>query len=208
MAALIHQFSAWYLSQLGHGGYWLIAALMTLESTLVPIPSEVIIPPAAYLAHTQGHLSIIGIVAAGTAGCWLGATIMYSVSRWVGRPFLLRFGPYFGIPRSKIELAERWAAHYGWAGVVFSRILPVIRHLIGIPAGVVRMDYRRYALATLAGSSLWCSVLAGLGVEVGRNQELLVGSIHRFTLLALAICVVLSALYYWFVHRPVRKLQS
>ena len=205
MTDLVHQFSAWYLGELGHGGYWLIAALMAVESTLVPIPSEMVIPPAAYLAHTQGGLSIPGIVAAGAAGCWIGATIMYWASRWLGRPFVLRFGPYFGVARAKVELAERWAAHYGWAGVFFSRLLPVIRHLIGIPAGIVRLDFRWYAAATFAGSLLWCSVLAALGVEVGRNRELLIGSIHRATLFAAAVTLVLSALYYWFVHRPTRR---
>jgi len=206
LAQFAHQFSAWYLASLGHGGYWLIAALMAVESTLVPIPSEVIIPPAAYLAHTQGHLSVVGVVAAGTAGCWVGAATMYGVARALGRPFLMHFGPYVGIAKAKIELAERWAAHYGWAGVFFSRLLPVIRHLIGIPAGIVRLDFRWYGAATLAGSLLWCSVLAWLGVVVGRNSALLIGSIHRVTLLASAVMVVLSALYYWFVHRPTRRV--
>jgi membrane protein DedA with SNARE-associated domain len=86
--------------------------------------------------------------------------------------------------------------------VFFSRLLPVIRHLIGIPAGIVRLDFRWYSLATLAGSLLWCSVLAWLGVAVGRNRELLIGSLHRFTLLVIAIAIALAALYYFFVQRP------
>src|SRR5271165_4525179 len=77
MGPLLHQFSDWYLSVLSQGGYWLIAGLMALESTLVPIPSETIIPPAAYLARTQGGLSLAGVVLAGTAGSWLGASLMY-----------------------------------------------------------------------------------------------------------------------------------
>lgn len=206
MAELLQHFSVWYLGELAHGGYWLIVALMAIESTLVPIPSEVVIPPAAYLAHTQGLLSVPGIVVAGATGCLIGAMLMYAVSRVLGRPFLLRYGPYFGISRAKIELAERWAAHYGRLGVFFSRVLPVIRHLIGIPAGIVRFDPKQYALATFAGSFIWCSVLAALGVEVGRNQALLIGSIHRATALVLAVTLVLVALYYWFVHRPARRL--
>jgi membrane protein DedA with SNARE-associated domain len=180
----------------------LIAALMAMESTLVPIPSEIIIPPAAFLASTgAAPLSIPGVVLAGTAGSWLGAAIMYWATRWLGRPLVLRFGPYVGLATAKIELAERWAAHYGWAGVFFSRLLPVIRHLIGIPAGIVRLDFRWYSLATLLGSLLWVSVLAYLGVLVGNNTALLTGSLHRFALFVLAILGVLAALYYLFVHR-------
>src|SRR5271167_3350508 len=104
---------------------------MALESTFVPIPSETIIPPAAYLAHTQGQLSLPGVVLAGTIGSWVGACFMYWAARGLGRPFVLRFGPYVGLAARKIELAERWSARYGWAGVFLSRLLPVIRHLIG-----------------------------------------------------------------------------
>jgi membrane protein DedA with SNARE-associated domain len=205
LAGLLHQFSDWYLSVLAQGGYWLIAGLMALESTLVPIPSEVIIPPAAYLAHAQGQLSALGIILAGTAGSWVGAAIMYWGSRWLGRPLVLRLGPYVGLAAAKIEMAERWSSHYGWAGVFFSRLLPVIRHLIGIPVGILRMDFRWYALATLAGSLLWCSVLTWLGISIGQHPELLTGSLHRFFALVLAAAVVLGALYYFFVQRPANR---
>jgi membrane protein DedA with SNARE-associated domain len=201
VSALLHQFSDWYLSALSQGGYGLIAGLMALESTLVPIPSETIIPPAAYLAHTRGDLSLIGVVLAGTAGSWVGAALMYLAARWLGRPFVMRFGRYVALPPAKIELAEIWSARYGWAGVFFARLLPVIRHLIGIPAGVLEWDFRWYSAATLAGSLLWCSVLAWLGATLGDHPELLQGSLHRFVLLVVAVAAVLGALYYVFVHR-------
>jgi membrane protein DedA with SNARE-associated domain len=192
------------LSTLGQGGYWLIGALMALESTFVPIPSETIIPPAAYLARTQGQFSLWGIVLVGAAGSWIGATIMYWGARWLGRPLVLRFGPYLGLGVAKIELAERWTSRYGWPGVFFSRVLPVIRHLIGIPGGILRLDFRWYSAATLAGSLLWCSVLAWLGSSVGAHPELLAGSLHRFLLLVLGAIAVLAALYYG-VQRAARE---
>ena len=201
MSELLHHFSDWYLSTLSQGGYWLIAGLMALESTLVPIPSEVIIPPAAYLAHTQGQFSLPGIVLAGTAGSWLGAAAMYWAARILGRPVIVRFGRYVGLGQAKLDLAERWCTHYGSPGVFFSRLLPVIRHLIGIPTGILRMDFRWYALATLLGSLLWCSVLASLGTAVGQHPELLAGSLHRFFALVLAVAAVLGLLYYAFVYR-------
>ena len=174
---------------------------MALESTIVPIPSEVIVPPAAYLAQTQGQLSFVGVVLAGTAGSWLGASVMYWAARLLGRPVITRFGRYVGIGQAKLELAERWCAHYGAVGVFLSRLLPVIRHLIGIPSGILRMDFRRYALATVAGSLLWCTVLAWLGTTVGRHPELLAGSLRRFFALVLVVAGVLGTLYYVFVRR-------
>ena len=208
MADLLHQFSDWYLSVIGQGGYWLIAGLMALESTFVPIPSEVIIPPAAYLAHTQGQMSLLGIILAGAAGSWIGAAAMYWASRLLGRPLVLRFGRYVLLSPAKIELAERWAARYESAGVFFSRLLPVIRHLIGIPVGILRMDFRWYALATLAGSLLWCSVLAWLGKTIGQHPELLAGSLHRFFALVLGAAALLAGLYYFLVQRPATKQKS
>ncbi len=201
MTELLQHFSAWYLATLSQGGYWLIAVLMALESTFVPIPSEVIIPPAAYLAHTQGELSFTGVVLAGTAGSWVGASLMYWGARLLGRPLIMRFGRYVGMGQAKIELAERWCTHYGPLGVFFSRMLPVIRHLIGIPTGILRMDFRWYALATVLGSLLWCSVLAWLGTAVGQHPELLAGSLHRFFALVVAVAAILAVLYYVFVRR-------
>ena len=180
--------------------------LMALESTIVPIPSEVIIPPAAYLAHTQGQFSFSGVVIAGTAGSWAGASVMYWAARLLGHPVIVRFGRYVGLGQAKIELAERWCAHYGPPGVFLSRLLPVIRHLIGIPCGILRMDFRWYAFATLIGSLIWCSVLAWLGMTVGQHPELLAGSLHRFFALVLAVAVVLAVLYYFFVKRASARI--
>jgi membrane protein DedA with SNARE-associated domain len=201
LAELLHHFSDWYLATLSQGGYWLIFGLMALESTLVPIPSEVIIPPAAYLAHTQGQFSFLGVVMAGTAGSWAGASVMYWAARLLGHPAIVRFGRYVGLGQAKIEMAERWCTRYGPPGVFLSRLLPVIRHLIGIPTGGLRMDFRWYAFATLMGSLVWCSVLAWLGMTVGQHPELLAGSLHRFFALVLAVAIALGALYYVFVKR-------
>jgi membrane protein DedA with SNARE-associated domain len=201
LAELLHHFSDWYLATLSQGGYWLIAGLMALESTLVPIPSEVIIPPAAYLAHTQGEFSFVGVVLAGTVGSFIGASVMYWASRLLGHPVIARLGRYVGLGQAKLALAERWCARYGPPGVFFARLLPVIRHLIGIPTGILRMSFRRYAIATFFGSLLWCAVLAWLGTAVGQHPELLTGSLHRFFALVLAVAGVLAALYYAFVRR-------
>jgi membrane protein DedA with SNARE-associated domain len=201
---LLQPFIDWYLAQLETGGYWLVALLMAMESSIIPLPSEVVIPPAAHIAHTTGSMSLAGVVVAGTLGSWLGAAVMYWASRLIGRPLLMRFGRYLLITPAKIEGAERWANHYGEVGVFISRLLPVVRHLIGIPAGVVRMNFLYYSIATLVGSAIWCSVLAWLGVTAGQDQALLDGDLHRISLWVGGLLLVLGAIYYLFVHRQMR----
>lgn len=203
--ALLQPFIDWYLAQLETGGYWLVALLMAMESSIIPLPSEVVIPPAAHIAYTTGSMSLAGVVVAGTLGSWLGAAVMYWASRLIGRPLLMRFGRYLLITPAKIEGAEHWANHYGEVGVFISRLLPVVRHLIGIPAGVVRMNFLYYSAATLVGSAIWCSVLAWLGVTAGQDQALLDGDLHRITLWVGGVLLVLGGIYYLFVHRQMRS---
>lgn len=194
----------WYMGALESGGYPLIALLMAIESSVVPLPSEVIIPPAAHLAHTTGRFSMIGIVLAGAIGSWIGATVMYWAARLGGRPLVLCFGPYVFITRQKVEGAERWAAKFGSLGIFISRLLPVVRHLIGIPAGIVRMDYRKFSLYTLLGSAIWCAVLCYVGVKMGQDEKLMRGELHRISLWLGGAVLVLGTMYYFFVHRHMR----
>ncbi|SRR5260221_894342 len=195
----------WYLAKLSTGGYPLIVLLMGIESSVVPLPSELIIPPAAHLAYThQASLGIVGIVLAGTLGSWLGASIMYWASRWAGRPLVLRYGRFAFISPEKVQGAERWAAHYGSMGIFISRLLPVVRHLIGIPAGIVRMDYRLYSVYTIFGSAVWCSVLCYVGIKMGQDQELMRGQAHRLSLWIGGAMLVLGGMYYFFVYRHMK----
>jgi membrane protein DedA with SNARE-associated domain len=196
---------AWYMATLKGGGYPLIVLLMAIESSVVPLPSEFVIPPAAHLAQTgQIPLSVPGIVLAGAIGSWLGATVMYWAARVAGRPLCMRYGRLVFITPEKIEGAERWAAHYGSMGIFISRVLPVVRHLIGIPAGVVRMNYRLYSLFTLLGSGIWCSVLCYVGIKMGQDQALMKGELHRITLWLGGGMLALGGLYYFFVHRHMK----
>jgi membrane protein DedA with SNARE-associated domain len=129
---------------------------------------------------------------------------MYWASRLAGRPLFMRYGKFVFITPHKIEGAERWAAHYGPAGIFASRLHPVVRHLIGIPAGVVKMNFPKYSLFTLLGSGIWCSVLAFIGVKAGEDEQLMQGEMHRVTLWIAAAVVVLGGLYYVFVHRAMK----
>lgn len=202
----------WYLSKLQDGGYPLIALLMAVESSILPLPSELVVPPAAHLAaqkgitffgfHLTGLAAQAGIVIAGAIGSWVGATAMYWASRWAGRPLVMRFGKYFFIPAEKVEGAERWATRYGSFGIFASRLLPVVRHLIGIPAGIVRMDYLKFSIYTLIGSAVWCAVLCWLGVKIG--ADISKGEMHKVTFWLVVFLAVVGGLYYVFVHRHMK----
>jgi membrane protein DedA with SNARE-associated domain len=195
----------WYMDRLAEGGYLLIGLLMAMESSIVPLPSEVVIPPAAHLAYTgQLGIGVPGIILAGTIGSWLGATLMYWAARLAGRPLVLRYGRYFMISPAKVQGAERWAAHYGSMGIFISRLLPVVRHLIGIPAGVVRLSYKTFSLFTLLGSCIWCAVLCYVGIKMGQDEGLMRGELHRLSLWLGGAMLVLGGMYYFFVHRHMK----
>jgi membrane protein DedA with SNARE-associated domain len=206
MHHLIQTLADWYSHALQTWGAAAITFLMALESTIMPIPSEVVIPPAAYWSHTgKIPMSITAIIIAGTLGSWLGATLMYWAARLAGRPLVLRYGKYFLITAEKVEGAERWSSHYGAMGIFISRLLPVVRHLIGIPAGIVRMNYWIFSLFTLLGSGIWCAVLCYVGIQAGQDEQLMKGELHRLTLWIGGAMLVLGGLYYFFVHRHMVK---
>jgi len=165
MHYLLELWFGWVLS----GGYLGIILLMAMESSIFPVPSEVVIPPAAFLA-AQGHLNFSGVILAGTAGSYLGAGITYWVSRGLGRVVIVRFGRFSFITPEKLERAEVVFSRYEAGGVFFARLLPVIRHLISIPAGIVRMNFMVFSVVTILGSALWCFILAYLGDKAYRLQ--------------------------------------
>jgi membrane protein DedA with SNARE-associated domain len=206
MHELLARLLAWYTDSLQSGGYPGIILLMAMESTVFPLPSEFIIPPAAYLAYSQGHMSLPGVVLAGAFGSWLGATIMYWVSRLAGRPLTLRYGRYVFISPEAVEKAERWCARYGSFGVFASRLLPVVRHLIGIPSGIVRLNYAKYSVQTLLGSLTWCAVLSWVGVLAGNDPALMHGDLTEITLWLAGGVGILGVLYYFLVHRQMRRV--
>jgi membrane protein DedA with SNARE-associated domain len=145
-------------------GYLGVIILMAMGSTPLPVPAEVVVPPAAFLA-AQGRLSLTGVILASTLGAYLGAALMYWLSLWLGRPLVVRFGRFILFPPKKLEEAEHWLARYEAGGVFFSRLLPGVRHLISIPAGIVRMNFAIFSVVTLIGSAISCSILAYLGVR-------------------------------------------
>ena len=146
-------------------GYLGVFLLMAAESSILPVPSEIVMPPAAYWA-SQGHMSFWGVVAAGTGGSWFGSAVSYWLALWIGRPLVMRYGKYVLIKPAKVELAEAWAQEKGLFGVFVSRLLPVVRHLISIPCGILRMRFLPFSIVTTVGAGIWCFVLAWWGEKV------------------------------------------
>ena len=174
---------------------------MAMESSILPVPSEIVIPPAAFLA-AQGKLNPIGVVFAGTLGSYLGSAITYWASRFIGRPLIVKYGRFVLLSPKKLEHAEQWLARYQAGGVFFARLLPVVRHLISIPAGIVRMNFGLFSVVTITGSALWCSILAYLGDKAYRlepelltNPEALMRFIHGQSRGILLVIALFAALY-------------
>ncbi|MBC8125980.1 MAG: DedA family protein [Gloeobacteraceae cyanobacterium ES-bin-144] len=167
MQSLIETWFHW-VHDWGYGG---VIILMAMESSIFPVPSELVVPPAAILAAQGGAMTETGVILAGTFGSWLGSAITYWVARWVGRPVVMKFGKFFLMPPEKVERAERFMHHYEGGGIFFARLLPVIRHLISIPAGMIRMGFLKFSALTIVGSAIWCWVLAELGQKVGGKLE-------------------------------------
>jgi membrane protein DedA with SNARE-associated domain len=194
----------WYQHALESGGYWVVGLLMTCESSVLPLPSESIIPLAASWSHSgKIHIGIPGIIVAGALGSWLGATIVYWLARLAGRPLLLSYGRLILITPEKIQKSENWMSHYGAAGVFVARLLPGARQLVGIPAGIARMNYLSFSAFTLLGAAIWCSVLCWLGIKIG--ADITKGEMHKVVFFVGGTALVLGGLYYFFVHRHMKQ---
>lgn len=208
---MLHDLIGFWFGLVRDWGYAGVVVLMAMESSIFPVPSEVVVPPAAYWA-AEGRFSFWGVVAAGTAGSCLGAYVTYLAARWLGRPAVARWGRYLGCGPDKVERAERMLARYAAGGVFFSRLLPVVRHVIGIPCGILRVDLRVYMLATLLGSFVWCWVLAWFGQRIGRLHPGAIDDPARFmqavkgeALWIVVACAVLCVLYLLMLRLTARK---
>ena len=194
----------WYQHALETGGCWVVGLLMTAESSVLPLPSESIIPLAASWSHAgKIQVGLPAIILAGALGSWLGATIVYWLARLAGRPLLERYGRFILITPEKIQKSENWMSHYGAAGVFIARLLPGARQLVGIPAGIARMNYLTFSIFTLIGSAIWCAVLCWLGVKIG--ADIGKGEMHKVIFTVGGVAVVLGGLYYFFVHRHMKQ---
>ena len=190
----------WLVDTIGRMGYTGIISLMFLESSFFPFPSEVVMPPAGYLAW-KGEMSLSLVLISGIAGSLLGALFNYWVAVKLGRPFLLKYGKYFFVSPESINKADEFFSKHGHISTLVGRLLPVIRQYISLPAGIARMPLKTFTIFTTIGAGSWVIVLTFAGYLLGEHQNLLKEYLHIITIACASIAIIISGGYYLFLKR-------
>lgn len=193
---MMHELINWLLTTMNAMGYPGIFLLMAMESSVIPVPSELVMPPAGYLAH-QGTMNIWLAILMGTVGSLVGAYANYFAAHYLGRPLVLKYGKYVWITEEKFVKVEKFFLRHGEISTFIGRLLPVIRHLISIPAGIAGMNHLRFSLYTLVGAGLWCTILAWIGYFIGKEQALIMKYSHQALIGVVLFSGVLIAFYVW-----------
>lgn len=201
MEANVHHLLAVWMQFVLDWGYLGVFVMMVFESTAVPIPAEVVIPPAAYWA-AQGRFNVVAIVIAATAGSWTGSAASYWIAWKLGRPLVERYGRYVLLSPKKIAGADHWFDAYGAGGIFVARLLPGIRHVISIPAGLFKMNFRMFSLMTILGAGLFNGALAWFGIRVlgdqpqlMRDPSAMMNVLKEKSHYLIGFAVVIAALY-------------
>ena len=202
---MLESFAHWVQDVVRLFGYPGVLLLITLESTLVPIPSEIVMPFAGYMA-SQGEFSLPVILVINSVGALVGSSVCYWIGVKGGKPFLVKYGKFFLLRQHDIAKTEAFFARHGKKTILIGRFLPVIRHVISIPAGIARMPVRDFLLQTFLGSTVWGGTLIMLGYVVGANWESFSKSLaHVDHLIALILVLAVVAFGFGFVVRRRRQ---
>ena len=194
----------WATHLIGNWGLWGVFFLMVLESACIPIPSEAIMPFAGF-AVASGKMSFFAAVAVGVAGNVVGSWISYAVGLYGGRPFVDRYGKYVLLSHHKLDVAERWFTRYGSPAIFFSRMLPIVRTFISLPAGTARMNLPKFSIYTIAGCIPWVILLTWIGYKVGQNWKHIERYMHYVDYVVL---LAILGLIVWLIVRWVRRRGS
>lgn len=197
----------WVVDSIAVWGYVAIAVGMALENACIPIPSELIFGFAGYLVY-QGQLEFVPAVLAGMAGGLLGSVLAYSLGYWGGRPFIERFGRYVFLSQRHLDLSQRWFDSYGSKATFFSRLLPVVRTFISLPAGFAKMPFGKFVLYTLLGSLPWTMGLLYAGMVFGEQWQNLNSMGHQASVLVAAGVAVSAAYYYRRCRRSANSMME
>lgn len=181
-------------------GYPGIFLLMVIESSFIPFPSEVIMIPAGYLAQ-QGKMNFSIVVLCGILGSLVGAFINYYLALFFGRSILERFGKFFLISKGKLEKADKFFERHGHISTFTGRLIPMIRQLISIPAGITRMNIASFTFFTSLGAGIWALILTMLGYFIGHNEALIAEYLQQITIGILAFIALLASAYVYFYRR-------
>jgi len=201
---VLHEAINWLVSTISSLGYIGIFLLMAMESSVIPIPSEVVMPPAGFLAQ-QGKMDMSLVILSGTLGSLVGAYANYFAARFLGRPLLLKYGRYVWITEEHFSHVENYFKQHGEISTFIGRLLPVVRHLISLPAGLAGMNHLKFTAYTLLGAALWVSVLSWIGFFIGQNEDLIARYAHEAVIDVIAFSAVLVAFYVWLHKRKVAR---
>lgn len=204
MTGIENALANFVISTLNSLGYFGIVLLMAIESACIPLPSEVIMPFSGFLV-AQGRFTLWGAAMAGAVGCVVGSTVAYVVGAIGGRPLALRYGRFVLLSSHDIDAADNWFRRFGEATVFFTRLMPLVRTFISLPAGIARMPFGRFVIYSFAGSLIWSGFLAYVGMQLGSHWDQLKPLFQRFDV-AFAILIVL--LIAWYIYRHVRALRQ
>ena len=203
---MLHEVINWLITTIGAMGYTGIFLLMALESSIVPIPSEIIMPPAGYLAQ-QGQMNMALVILSGTLGSLFGAYLNYFAAHYLGRPFLLKYGRYILITEEHFRHVEDYFASHGEISTFIGRMLPVIRHLISLPAGLAGMNHIKFSVYTFLGAFIWVSILTWIGYFLGHEEALIMQYSHHAIIGVIAFSVVLVTSYIFLYRRKLARMQ-
>lgn len=192
--SILASFIIWCISGMGYAG---VALMMAIESACIPLPSEIIMPFSGYLVST-GEFSLWGVSLAGAIGCVLGSVLAYWIGYYGGRPMAEKYGKYVLVTAHDLDIADNFFKKYGNAAVFFSRMLPVVRTFISLPAGIARMNFPKFVSYTFLGSLPFCYLLAYIGKKLGDNWNTLGVYFHKFDIV---IGVIILVGFVWYVRR-------
>jgi len=196
--AIIEPVGKWIIQVISDIGYLGIVLTMGIESACIPLPSEIIMPFSGYLASV-GRFNLYLVSVAGALGCVFGSVLAYYAGIWGGRAFILKYGKYILISHKDLETAERWFVKYGDLAIFFSRLMPVVRTFISLPAGIAKMNFSKFVVYTFLGSLPWCFALAYLGKILGENWQSIRIYFHNADIVII-ILIVLGIGFFIYRH--------
>lgn len=202
LETIISAITSFIINTISSLGLFGVGVLMAIESACVPLPSEVIMPFAGFLV-AQGRFSLFGVTLAGALGCAAGSVIAYAVGVWGGRDFIEKYGKYILISRHDLKTADSFFNKYGSAAIFFSRLMPVVRTFISLPAGIAKMNFSKFVIYSFLGSVPWSFGLAYLGKKLGDSWDTLGVYFHKFDLV-LGIIILAGAV--WYIRRHLKSL--
>ena len=192
---MIHELAQQLVDLIFDWGYLGIFIMMAIESSFIPFPSEIVLVPAGYLA-SKGEMSITYIMMSALSGSMVGAFVNYYLAFTLGRKFLLRYGKYFFISPEALQKMEHFFKKHGHISTFTGRLIPGIRQLISIPAGLAKMNILEFSVFTMLGAGIWALILTLLGYYIGENEALIKEYLREITIAVVALLAVVGVLYY------------